>query len=136
MFHFLRQAEKERLSTPVIEAQATIIILAGSETTAIALTAAAYHILSNHKVYKKLFDEIRSSFASPAEIVLQDVHAKLPYLDAVVKEALRIHPPIANGFTRIVPDSGGVTISGHWVPQAVRTPCQSLAQGLRLPGVL
>ena len=127
MFHFLRHAEKEQLSRPVIEAQATIIILAGSETTASALTAAAYYILSNHNVYKKLCDEIRSSFASPAEIVLQDVVAKLPYLDAVIKETLRIHPPLADGFTRVVPDSGGVMISGHWVPQTVRSPCPSFA---------
>lgn len=135
MFHFLRHAEKEQLSTPVIEAQATIIILAGSETTAIAVTAAAYHILSNQNVYKKLCDEVRSSFASSAEIVLQDVLAKLPYLDAVVKEALRIHPPLANGFTRVVPESGGVMISGHWVPQTVRTTYPSLPRSQN-PGIL
>ena len=37
------------------------------------------------------------------------------------------HPPLANRFTRVVPDSGAVTISGHWIPQAVRNtlsiPC-------------
>lgn len=43
MFHFLRHAEKEQLSRSVIEAQATVIILAVSETTPIALTAALYH---------------------------------------------------------------------------------------------
>ena len=126
MFHFLRQAEKEQLSTPVIEAQATVVILAGSETTAIALTAAAYYILSNHDVYKKLCNEIRGSFASSAEIALQDVLSKLPYLDAVVQETLRLHTPLANGFTRVVPDSGGVMISGHWVPRSVRAPHSSL----------
>ena len=126
MFHFLRHAEKEQLSTSVIEAQATVVILAGSETTAIALTAAAYHILNNHDVYEKLCIEIRGSFASSAEITLKDGLLKLPYLDAVVKETLRIHSPLANGFTRVVPDSGGVMISGHWVPQTVRAPYPSL----------
>ena len=125
MFHFLRHAEKEKLSMPVIEAQATIIILAGSETTATALTAATYHILSNHDVYEKLCNEIRGSFASSAEIALQDVLPKLPYLDAVIKETLRIHTPIGNGFPRVVPDTGGVVISGHWVPQTVRAPYPS-----------
>ena len=126
MFHFLRHAEKEQLSTPVIEAQATVVILAGSETSAVALTAAAYHILSNHDVYKKLCDEIRSTFATSAEMVLQDVLSKLPYLDAVVKETLRIHTPLANGFTRVVPDKGGVMISGNWVPQTVRNTTVSI----------
>lgn len=126
MFHFLRHAKKEQLSTPVIEAQATVVILAGSETSAVALTAAAYHILSNHDVYQKLCDEIRSTFATSAETTLQGVLSKLPYLDAVVKETLRIHTPLANGFTRVVPDSDGAMISGNWVPQTVRIPSPSL----------
>ena len=125
MFHFLRHAEKEQLSAPVIEAQATIVILAGSETTAVALTAAAYHILSNDDVYKKLSDEIRTTFATSAEITIQAVASKLPYLDAVVKETLRISTPLANGFTRVVPDSG-VSICGNWVPRTVRTPSPCL----------
>lgn len=64
MFHFLHRARKEQLSTPVIEAQATVVILAGSETTAMALTAAVYHALSNHSIYKRLCHEIRSTFAA------------------------------------------------------------------------
>lgn len=126
MFHFLRNAEKEQLSMPVIEAQATVVILAGSESTAVALTAAAYRILSNREVYKKLRNEIRRTFATSAEITLQDVQAKLRYLDAVVKETLRIDPPLANGFTRVVPEKSGAMISGNWVPQNVRTPSPSL----------
>ena len=128
MFHFLRNAEKEQLSMPVIEAQATVVILAGSESTAVALTAAAYRILSNQEVYKKLCNEIRSTFATSAEITLQDVQAKLRYLDAVVKETLRIDTPLANGFTRVVPEKGGAMISGNWVPQTVRTPSPSLPE--------
>ena len=122
MFHFLHNAEKEQLSMPVIEAQATVVILAGSESTAVALTAAAYRILSNQDVYKKLRNEIRSTFATSAEITLQDVQAKLRYMDAVIKETLRIDPPLANGFTRVVSEKSGAMISGKWVPQNVRTP--------------
>ena len=134
MFHFLRHAEKEQLSTPVIEAQATVVILAASETSVVALTAAAYHILSNNDVYKRLCHEIRSTFATAAEIKLQDVLSKLPYLDAVIKETLRIHTPLANGFTRVVPDVGGVMISGNLVPQNVRTLFHQ-SQILRYPSV-
>ena len=120
MSHFLRHAEKEQPSTPVVEAQATVVILAASETSAVALTAVAYHILSDNNVYKRLCDEIRSTFATAAEIKLQDVLSKLPYLDAVVKEALRMHTPLANGFTRVVPDVSGVMICGKLVPHNVR----------------
>lgn len=86
-------------------------------------------------MYKKLCDEIRGSFASSAKIIPQDVLSKLPYLDAVVKENLRIHSPLANGFTRVVSDGGGVMISGHWVPQTVRKPCSSMPRS-QTPGIL
>ena len=125
IFHFLRHAEKEQLSTPVIEAQATVVILAGSESSAVALTATAYHVLSNYDVYKKLCDEVRSIFVTSSEINVQDVLSKLPYLDAVVKETMRVHTPIANGFPRVTPDGSGVMISGNWVPQNVRIASHS-----------
>lgn len=54
MHHFTRHAKKEGLSTPIIEAQASVIILAGSETSSVALTAVVYYILSNSHVYERL----------------------------------------------------------------------------------
>ena len=119
MHHFVRHAKKEGLSTRTIEAQASVVILAGSETTSIALTAAVYHILSNSHVYERLCKEIRGAFTTEEDIVLPNVLSKLPYLDAVVQETLRIHTPLANGFTRVVPDAKGAMISGSWVPQGV-----------------
>lgn len=109
MHYFLKQANKEQLPTKTIEAQASVVILAGSETSSVAETAAVYHISTHPDVYKKLQKEIQTAFASIQDIKLQDV-LKLPYLDAVVQEALRIHAPLANGFTRWVPDKNGATI--------------------------
>ncbi|KFA54824.1 hypothetical protein S40293_00762 [Stachybotrys chartarum IBT 40293] len=93
------RAHKEKLVTKTIEAQASVMILAGSETSSVAETAAIYEVLTRPDVYKRLNKEIRSTFGS-IEIKLQDVLSRLPYLDAVVKETLRINAPLANGFTR------------------------------------
>ena len=120
MSYFLRQAEKEQLSKTVIEAQASVIILAGSETSAVTLTAALYYVISNDDIYRRLCEEVRSAFKTSADISLQGVLSRLPYLEACVQETLRIHTPIANGFPRFVADSEGATISGNWVPQNVR----------------
>ncbi|KAI1384971.1 cytochrome P450 [Hypoxylon trugodes] len=117
MYYFLQQAKKENLSTETIEAQATVLILAGSETSSVAQTAAVYHILMHPEIHEKLRDDIRNTFATVEDIKLQDVLNKLPYLDAVVQETLRIHAPLANGFTRWVPDRDGATICGKHVPQ-------------------
>ena len=117
MYHFVRHAKKEGLSTRVIEAQASVVILAGSETSSVALTGAVYHVLRNLHVYERLCKEIRGAFTTVEDIALQNVLSKLPYLDAVVQETLRIHTPLPNGFTRVVPDAKGAMTSGYWVPQ-------------------
>ncbi|KAI1451205.1 cytochrome P450 [Annulohypoxylon moriforme] len=119
MHYFLKQSYKEQLPMNMIEAQATVAILAGSETSSVAETAAVYHILTHPDVHEKLQDEIRSTFASIEDIKLADVLYKLPCLDAVIQETLRIDAPIANGFTRWVPDRNGAMICGRHVPQGV-----------------
>ncbi|KAI0841507.1 cytochrome P450 [Hypoxylon sp. FL0890] len=117
MHYFLKQARKEQLSTKTIEAQATVVILAGSETSSVAETAVVYHLLTHPDIYMKLQEEIRTTFKNSEDIKLQDVLHKLPYLDAVVQETLRIHAPLANGFTRYVSEKNGAMICGKCVPQ-------------------
>lgn len=119
MHYFLQQAKKEQLPTNVIEAQATVVILAGSETSSVAETAAVYYVLTHPSIYEKLQTEIRTVFDNLEDITLQNVLSKLPYLDAVVQETMRIHAPLANGFTRWVPDRNGALICGKHVPQGV-----------------
>ena len=125
MFCFLQQAEKEELTKSVIEAQASSIILAGSETSAVALTAAIYYVVANDDVYRRLCEEVQGTFTSSADLKLRDVLSRLPYLEACVKETLRIRAPIANGFTRVVSSREGAMISGGWVPPDVSAPFTS-----------
>lgn len=118
MHHFLRSARKEELSMPTIEAQASVVILAGSETSSVALVGALFYTLTHLHVYRKLCEEIRTAFPKPEDITLQDVLG-LTYLDAVIQESLRLHTPLANGFTRVVVDKEGTMICGRWVPRGV-----------------
>lgn len=47
---------------------------------------------------------------------ITDAEAKeLPYLQAVIKEGLRVHPPVAGLMEKVVPE-GGDEISGYFVP--------------------
>jgi cytochrome P450 len=42
----------------------------------------------------------------------------MPYLQAVIKEALRLHPAAALPLERVVPE-GGATITGSFFPEGV-----------------
>jgi cytochrome P450 len=46
----------------------------------------------------------------------------LPYLTAVIKEALRLHAPFALNLERVVPE-GGATICGHFFPEGTIVGC-------------
>ncbi|CAK3753599.1 probable Benzoate 4-monooxygenase cytochrome P450 [Lecanosticta acicola] len=87
-------------------------IHAGSETTATASTMMMADSLQNPHAYEKLEREIlEANLSIPAEFKAVD---KLPYLDAVTRESMRlfINPHCTE---RTVP-SEGATICGNWVP--------------------
>jgi cytochrome P450 len=113
MSYILRHTNGKGLTLDEIGENANILIVAGSETTATLLSGVTFWLLKNPQIYDKLLEEIRSSFAKEDDITLEAL-SRLPYLLAVLKEALRMYPPIPSGLNRIVPD-GGALIDGLWV---------------------
>lgn len=95
-------------------------LIAGSETTATLLSGATYHLLSNPVVLKKLQVEIRDAFYSGDEITLLSVGSpgKLPYMEAVLTESLRMYPPVPASLPRMTGSMGNV-IDGLFVPANV-----------------
>lgn len=92
-------------------------VVAGADTTAAALTAIFYCLLKNPATLQKLREEISEAreagnLASPP--TFKEGYA-LPYLQAVIQEAMRMHAPVGLPLQRVVP-SGGYHISGHFFP--------------------
>jgi hypothetical protein len=82
------------LSHKEVQAEALVHLLGGSDTTATALRIAVFHISTNPRAYRRLQAEIAVS--SVKRPIIADVEAKkLPYLQATIKEALRMWPPIS-----------------------------------------
>ncbi|KAK8036374.1 hypothetical protein PG991_001511 [Apiospora marii] len=108
-----------------------INMLAGADTTAIAIKAVLYYALRTPGIWQKLVASVRDAF--PTDLDLDDlthaedregtapsyteVRSKVPYLEAVVREALRMHPPVAMVLPRYVP-AGGLELPDGlgWVP--------------------
>lgn len=78
-------------------------IAAGSDTTAIAMRSIIFNVLKHPAVYEKLCNEVRSNLTPP---VMWNEAKNLPYLTAVIKEGIRIHPSVGMMLARIVPASG------------------------------
>ncbi|MED6130393.1 hypothetical protein PIB30_000903 [Stylosanthes scabra] len=84
---------QERLTRNHIKGFFLDIFLAGTETTSVALLWTMAEILNHPSdVLKRLRAEIEAVVGSTRLVNESDV-PKLPYLQAVVKEALRLHPP-------------------------------------------
>ncbi|KAF4617028.1 hypothetical protein G7Y89_g15121 [Cudoniella acicularis] len=85
-------SEKE-MSRDEMMSNATMLIAAGSETTAAGTTSCVYQLLKHPGVYRKVVEEIQGMFAKESDITFESVE-KLDYLNACVDESLRLYPPI------------------------------------------
>ncbi|CAI0546964.1 unnamed protein product [Linum tenue] len=72
---------------------------AGTDTTTATIEWAMAELIRNRRVMNKLREELKRELLSPksGELLLIDesMVARLSYLNAIVKETLRIHPPVA-----------------------------------------
>src|SRR5439155_18111307 len=64
------------------------MIIAGYETTGIAIAWAVYEIARNERARARLLEELDGAGSDPDP----DAITRLPWLDAVCHETLRIHP--------------------------------------------
>ena len=124
------EAHPEFMTTTLVQTMAVSMAFAGSETTAISLSAVFYYLLKHPAALTRLRDEIdnagRSGLFKDSDTGLVTWHESqnLPYLDACIKEAFRLHPAAGLPLERIVP-AGGMEISGHFVPGGTIVGCSA-----------
>lgn len=92
----------------------------GADTTGNTLMVGTHRLLKNPEKMQRLKAELMKAWPSLTgrEPSLRDLEG-LPYLNAVIKESLRLSSGVVSGLLRVVPPTGA-TITGVTVPPGVR----------------
>ncbi|XP_022944980.1 cytochrome P450 71B34-like [Cucurbita moschata] len=69
------------------------IIFAGLSTSSVIIVWAMAELTKNSKLMKKAQEEIRNHVGNQGKVIERDLE-ELPYLKMIVKETLRLHPPV------------------------------------------
>ncbi|KAI6557917.1 hypothetical protein MCOR03_005593 [Pyricularia oryzae] len=115
IYHILNSEGKSTLSHNEVILNVALMISAGTDTTATALTGWTYFVCTHPEVYQRLIDEVRGGLPTEDHIRWENVR-KMSYLEATIHEALRLYPPSPASQQRVVP-RGGATIDGYFVPE-------------------
>ncbi|KAF1918980.1 pisatin demethylase [Ampelomyces quisqualis] len=106
------------------------MVFAGSETTAISLSAIFYFLVKHPHAYTKLMQELDEAAADgriaarPSRTLSWPEAQNLPYLDAVIQESFRLHPAPGLLLERVVPPQGMYILS-DFIPGGTVVGCNA-----------
>lgn len=114
----IKDKEGRPLETNYIAVELYDNLIAGQETTAVALTYVAYH-LAMQPVWQKLIrEELQALLVQEDGFPsLADIDAA-PLFDAFIREVYRVNPGSSGRQERYIPD-GGKEYHGVYLPQGV-----------------
>ncbi|KAM0543454.1 hypothetical protein ACHAPJ_012318 [Fusarium lateritium] len=84
--------------------KAMVLVTAGSETTASTLAAITYHLLADPSLMAKLRAELKTVMPDPDQLPDQTKLKTLPFLNALIEEAVRLYPGGSHRQDRLAPD--------------------------------
>lgn len=131
------QSENDRTAPPTEKALAedgNVLILAGryrsllskslssqmanrldSDTTGNTLACALHYLVANPGVYKTLQRQLDEIFPNGDSSYDYAKVQKMPYLDAILKETMRLKPAVPGGQPRVTPPEG-LQVGNKWIP--------------------
>ncbi|KLU82892.1 hypothetical protein MAPG_01960 [Magnaporthiopsis poae ATCC 64411] len=112
-----RKSAPETLTDVNIAINTMTNLSGGGDPIAAVQNAIIAHLLRNPAALARLREELRAANLShpPSYREIHDP-ARLPYLDAVVREGLCIHPTVGVCIERIVPEQGLTLPDGRYIP--------------------
>jgi cytochrome P450 len=96
-------------------AEVSIMMNAGSDTTAIAMNNVMYLLLKHPQCLEKLREELDGALDEDEVVAPYDKVKHLPYLRACLDESMRLFPPTTFGLPRRTPPEGAPVV-GDYIP--------------------
>ncbi|THC93438.1 hypothetical protein EYZ11_007097 [Aspergillus tanneri] len=93
----------EKIS-PRLEDDAIFLMMAGTDAPSQAIAITIFHILNNPAVHQKLKAELFANVSDVTSTPTLELLEKLPYLNATIKEGLRLSSIVTTRLPRIAPD--------------------------------
>ncbi|KAF9873291.1 CND5p [Colletotrichum karsti] len=103
------------LTYQAVEDETYSFAFAGTHTTSHTMSMGTYYLLSNPSKLQKLRDELKTVPKNDQGLYEYKTVRSLPYLNACIKESLRMSSPVPGILPRLVPDAG-MTWKGHFLP--------------------
>ncbi|KAH7042606.1 cytochrome P450 [Macrophomina phaseolina] len=116
----LERKGKELLTLDDLYANGSLLMLAGTETTATLRSGLTYYLLKNPDMIRRVVDEVRA-LEKEEDLTLEGLRW-LKYMSACFEEALRCYPPVPIALARVSPEDG-MAIEGEWVPGGTKIEC-------------
>lgn len=103
-----------------MQLEATGLIVAGSDTTAVTLTYLVWAVLSQPELHKQLREEVDALREDYSDNDVED----LPIVNAVIEETLRLYGAAPGALPRYVPP-GGAELGGYYFPEKTTLTTQA-----------
>ncbi|KAK8003516.1 general alpha-glucoside permease [Apiospora arundinis] len=120
IFHFLCEARDPETGTQAydetsLRAEANLLIIAGSDTTAVSLSGIFWYLIHDSLRCQKLVDELMATFESANDIFYGSKLSSCVYLRACIDEGMRLtHSGPCELSQEVL--RGGLKVSGEYLP--------------------
>lgn len=123
VFTVMQRAHHPKTEVPLwtkaeLNSESALLVLAGSDTIATALSATLFYLAHNSESLAKAQAEVLYNFSDPEDIFRGKRLSTCQYLRACIDEAMRMSPSVAGTSPRKVLH-GGLDIDGLHIPQYV-----------------
>ncbi|GMG41861.1 unnamed protein product [Aspergillus oryzae var. brunneus] len=93
-------------SEPALHDDSRVVVIAGSDTTALALASIIYFLAKHPQILQKLQAELDNAMPNGPRSWTYDKAKTICYIDDIIHESLRLRPSVSGGGYRVTPAEG------------------------------